>query len=76
MDENTGGKPLWSKLLVWIAYAPLTAVLLLFLGVMMAGEWMQVGWWNVRRLAGRTDPDDRPPPRVWTIPPEQPRKCW
>lgn len=30
MDNEAGDKPLWSKLVVWIAYAPLTLQLLAF----------------------------------------------
>jgi hypothetical protein len=37
---------------VWTAYAPLTLLLLLFFAIEMAVAWLQIGWWNVRRLAG------------------------
>jgi hypothetical protein len=73
MDNEAGGKPLWSKLAVWIAYGPLTVLLLAFLAIEMAGEWVRIGWWHARRLAGLTSPEDRPPPRGWTAP-SQPRK--
>jgi hypothetical protein len=63
----------WSKPLVWIAYAPLTAVLLLFLAVMQAGERLGMARWRLKRLAIRTPPDDRPLRPVWT-PSRQPRK--
>ena len=73
MSDEAGDKPLWSKLLFWISYAPLTLLLLLFLGVVMAAKYVKIAWWHVRRRAGWTDPDDRPPPRGWTAP-QQPRK--
>jgi hypothetical protein len=41
--------------------------------VEMAVEWLQIGWWHVRRVVGWTCRDDRPPPRGWTAP-QQPRK--
>ena len=58
MDNETGDKPPWWKLVVWTAYAPLTLLLLLFFAIEMVVEWLQIGWWNVRRLAGWTGPDD------------------
>jgi hypothetical protein len=45
---------------LWIAYAPLTAGLLLFLGVVRAGEWVQIGLCRARRLGGNTSLDERP----------------
>jgi hypothetical protein len=38
VDNESGDKPLWSKLAIWIAYAPLTLLLLAFLAIMMAAE--------------------------------------
>lgn len=51
MDNEADDKLLWSKLAVWIAYAPFTFLLLLFLAVMMASEWVRIGWWHARREA-------------------------
>ena len=54
MDNEAGDKPLWSKLAVWIAYAPLTLLLLAFLAIMMAAEWTRLGWWPMaHRGSGR-----------------------
>jgi hypothetical protein len=76
MDNEAGDKALWSKLVVWIAYAPLTILLLAFLAIEMTGEWMRIGWWHARRLVGKTGPDQERPPRVWTAPVQYRKPGW
>jgi hypothetical protein len=77
MDNEAGDKPPWSKLVViWIAYGPLTVLLLAFLAIMMAAEWARFGWWRLRRLAGSTGPDEERPPRVWTAPVQYRKPGW
>jgi hypothetical protein len=76
MDNEAGDRPLWSKLAVWIAYAPFTFLLLAFLAAMMAAEWMRLGWWHARRLAGKTGPDEERSPRVWTAPVQYRKLGW
>jgi hypothetical protein len=58
---------------VWIAYAPLT---LLLLAIITAAEWMRIAWWRLRRLAGKTGPDEERPPRVWTAPVQYRKPGW
>jgi hypothetical protein len=43
MSDEAGNKPLRSKLLVWIIYAPFTLLLLLWLAIEMAVEWCGSG---------------------------------
>jgi hypothetical protein len=34
--------------------------------LMMAIEWVEIGWWHLKRLMGKTAPDDQRPLRIWT----------
>ena len=70
MDNEAGDKPLWSKLVVWIAYVPLTLLLVAFLATEMAGEWMRIGWWHLRRVAGKKQIETRSSRR------ESARRCF
>jgi hypothetical protein len=43
------------------------AVALAFI-LAMAIEGLEIGWWYLKRLLGKTAPEDQRPLRIWTAP--------